>query len=192
MVIPFLSKIYNDKKYSNTWEERFDIYIRGRIFGLSWNPIFSTWQLHVVVKFKMQRCKLHAQVDPSWPEHFVWAPSCATPLSNKLPQRLHLSPWYGHVTLISGFLVLTAVNWHQYPVSPCELLCDLTFVRPAWLRSPCLRDVVATAAVGDRLSLRCHFRVSTAFGTKKIINDRRPRISAALLMRRLFKEFRIT
>ena len=77
---------------------------------------------------------------------------CHLVLSNKDPQRLHLSLQYGHVTLVSRFLVLTAVNWHEYPMpfSWCELLCDLMFNKPAWLRSLCLL-AAAVAGVGDSM-----------------------------------------
>ena len=50
--------------------------------------------------------------------------------------RLHLSLWYGHVKLVSGFLVLTVVNWHEYPMSFhwCKPLCNLKFTKLARLR----------------------------------------------------------
>ena len=72
--------------------------------------------------------------------------------SNKHPERLYLSPQCGHVTLLCGFLVLTAVNWHEYPMpfSWFEPLCDLMFTKLAWLRSPYWCDTSTTAVVvGD-------------------------------------------
>ena len=92
----------------------------------------------------------------SWPKLtcvYSLAPSFATPSSNKHPPRLHLSPRYGHLTLVSGFLVLTAIIWHEYPMSfiGCESLCDLMFTKFTGLRSPYWCD---TVVVGDSTRLR--------------------------------------
>ena len=74
---------------------------------------------------------------------------CNLLLSNTHPKRLHLSPRYGHVTLVSGFLVLTAVNWREYPMSFswCEPLSDLMFPKLAWLKAPYCSGTVVV--VGD-------------------------------------------
>ena len=75
---------------------------------------------------------------------------CTSPPSYKCPQRLHLSLQWGHVTLFSGFLVLIAVNWQEYPMMPfswCEPLYDLMFTKLAWLRSPYWCDTASATSV---------------------------------------------
>ena len=109
-------------------------------------PLTTKW----ISQSKLQKCKLHPKVDPSWPAYFLWAPSCATPSSNKHPQRLHLSPWCGHVTLVSGCFALTAINWHEYPMpfSWCEPFYNLMFSNlPGWGR--CDTSTATAAVVGD-------------------------------------------
>ena len=34
--------------------------------------------------------------------------------------NLNLSPWYGHVILVSGYIVLTGVNWHTQKYICCK------------------------------------------------------------------------
>ena len=80
---------------------------------------------------------------------------CRLIKTNKHTQRvrLHLSPRYGYVTLVSVVLVLTAVKWHEYPMSFswCEPLRHLMFTKLLWLRSPywCDTVVVVVVVVGD-------------------------------------------
>ena len=70
--------------------------------------------------------------------HFLW---------DKHPQRLRLSLWYGHVTLVRGLLILIAVNWHEYPLSFSWCAPLLTYVYPhscqTWGKCPVLAKTFA-------------------------------------------------
>ena len=82
-------------------------------------PCFDSCQLTMKWISSISNCKdvsyIHklTQVDLC----IFWVPSWVTLSSNKDLQRLHLSPQCGHVTLVRGFLVWTAVNWHEHWMS---------------------------------------------------------------------------
>ena len=104
------------------------------IWYWSADTFFDSCQLTMkwISHIKLQTC--------NWPVniYFLWVSFWATPSSNKYAHRLHPSPRYGQVIQVSGFLVLTAVNWHGYPMSFrwCNPLRNLKFSKLARLRSP--------------------------------------------------------
>ena len=61
----------------------------------------------------------------------------------------HLSPWYGQVILVSGYLVLTAVNWSQH-------WCAISFLlAPKVVRKCESKHWLSCGADGRRAGGRC-------------------------------------